>query len=59
MQCLFEMINVLRPVSATLLTCGGGAFFLYRKRFGKDNVILSDIRKPPAHVFHSGKIQRF
>ncbi|EPY77495.1 L-threonine 3-dehydrogenase, mitochondrial precursor [Camelus ferus] len=24
------------------------------KRFGKDNVILSDIRKPPEHVFLSG-----
>ncbi|KAM9421509.1 L-threonine dehydrogenase isoform 1-T2 [Salvelinus alpinus] len=25
-----------------------------RKRFGNNNVILSDIRKPPSHVFHSG-----
>jgi threonine 3-dehydrogenase len=25
---------------------------LLGKRFGKDNVILSDIKKPPAHVFH-------
>uniref|UniRef100_A0AAY5L2S9 L-threonine 3-dehydrogenase, mitochondrial n=1 Tax=Esox lucius TaxID=8010 RepID=A0AAY5L2S9_ESOLU len=24
------------------------------KRFGNNNVILSDIRKPPSHVFHSG-----
>lgn len=36
---------------------GDGAFIPYRKQFGKDNVILSDIKKPPAHVFHSGKIR--
>ncbi|KAM6906608.1 L-threonine dehydrogenase isoform 1-T1 [Lycodopsis pacificus] len=29
-------------------------FLLHRKRFGKNNVILSDIRKPPSNVFHSG-----
>jgi threonine 3-dehydrogenase len=28
---------------------------LFRKRFEKDNVILSDIKKPPAHVFHGGQ----
>nr|AAH58860.1 L-threonine dehydrogenase [Mus musculus] len=33
---------------------GVGLANLLRKRFGKNNVILSDIRKPPAHVFHSG-----
>lgn len=30
-------------------------FLFYRKRFGKNNVILSDIRKPPSNVFHSGE----
>ncbi len=29
--------------------------FSYRKQFGKYNVILSDIRKPPAHVYQSGE----
>lgn len=29
--------------------------FLHRKRFGKNNVILSDIRKPADNVFYSGK----
>ncbi|XP_055144313.2 L-threonine 3-dehydrogenase, mitochondrial isoform X2 [Symphalangus syndactylus] len=33
---------------------GVGLANLLRKRFGKDSVILSDIRKPPDHVFHSG-----
>ena len=27
----------------------------HRKRFGNNNVILSDIRKPPSHIFHSGE----
>lgn len=30
-------------------------FLFHRKRFGKNNVILSDIRKPPSNVFHSGE----
>uniref|UniRef100_V9KDM3 L-threonine 3-dehydrogenase, mitochondrial n=1 Tax=Callorhinchus milii TaxID=7868 RepID=V9KDM3_CALMI len=33
---------------------GVGLANLLRKRFGKNNVILSDIRKPPDQVFHSG-----
>lgn len=33
---------------------GMGLANLLRKRFGKDNVILSDIKKPPSHVFCSG-----
>lgn len=33
---------------------GVGLASLLRKRFGKDSVVLSDIRKPPDHVFHSG-----
>ncbi|XP_076008617.1 L-threonine 3-dehydrogenase, mitochondrial-like [Genypterus blacodes] len=33
---------------------GVGLAKLLRRRFGKNNVILSDIRKPPDHVFHNG-----
>ncbi|XP_077442968.1 L-threonine dehydrogenase isoform X1 [Stigmatopora argus] len=33
---------------------GVGLAKLLRKRFGKNNVILSDIRKPTSNVFHSG-----
>nr|KAF6482334.1 hypothetical protein HJG59_017942 [Molossus molossus] len=33
---------------------GVGLANLLRKQFGKDNVILSDIRKPSDRVFHSG-----
>lgn len=33
-------------------------FLSNRKRFGKNNVILSDIRKPPSNVFHSGESRR-
>ncbi|XP_076835234.1 L-threonine 3-dehydrogenase, mitochondrial-like [Brachyhypopomus gauderio] len=33
---------------------GVGLAGLLRKRFGKNNVILSDIRKPPNHVYQSG-----
>lgn len=25
-----------------------------RKQYGTENVILSDIKKPPPHVYHSG-----
>ncbi|XP_028255081.1 L-threonine 3-dehydrogenase, mitochondrial-like isoform X2 [Parambassis ranga] len=33
---------------------GVGLAKLLRERFGKNNVILSDIRKPPNHVYHDG-----
>uniref|UniRef100_UPI00358E17FD L-threonine 3-dehydrogenase, mitochondrial-like n=1 Tax=Myxine glutinosa TaxID=7769 RepID=UPI00358E17FD len=33
---------------------GIGFANLLRKRFGDNSVILSDIRKPPNHVFHKG-----
>ncbi|XP_071370073.1 L-threonine 3-dehydrogenase, mitochondrial-like [Centroberyx affinis] len=33
---------------------GVGLAKLLRRQFGKNNVILSDIRKPPNHVYHNG-----
>ncbi|KTG01967.1 hypothetical protein cypCar_00044575, partial [Cyprinus carpio] len=36
---------------------GVGLTKLLRKQFGKYNVILSDIRKPPAHVYQSSECQ--
>ncbi|CAL8282510.1 L-threonine 3-dehydrogenase, mitochondrial isoform X2 [Gadus morhua] len=33
---------------------GVGLAKLLRRRFGKNNVILSDIKKPPDNVYHSG-----
>ncbi|XP_041834444.1 L-threonine 3-dehydrogenase, mitochondrial-like isoform X2 [Melanotaenia boesemani] len=33
---------------------GIGLAKLLRRRFGKNNVILSDIRKPPSHVYDDG-----
>ncbi|XP_038573892.1 L-threonine 3-dehydrogenase, mitochondrial-like [Micropterus salmoides] len=33
---------------------GVGIANLLRRQFGKNNVILSDIRKPPIHVYHNG-----
>ncbi|GAA6217908.1 L-threonine 3-dehydrogenase, mitochondrial-like isoform X2 [Lates japonicus] len=33
---------------------GVGLAKLLRRHFGKNNVILSDIRKPPNHVYHNG-----
>ncbi|XP_031148059.1 L-threonine 3-dehydrogenase, mitochondrial-like isoform X2 [Sander lucioperca] len=33
---------------------GVGFAKLLRRQFGKNNVILSDIRKPPNHVYHNG-----
>ena len=29
--------------------------YIFREQYGKENVILSDIKKPPAHVLSSGK----
>ncbi|XP_021059633.1 L-threonine 3-dehydrogenase, mitochondrial [Mus pahari] len=56
----FHSTSISEPEHPRVLITGGlgqlgvGLANLLRKRFGKDNVILSDIRKPPAHVFHSG-----
>ncbi|KAG7241058.1 hypothetical protein INR49_026089 [Caranx melampygus] len=36
---------------------GVGLAKLLRRRFGKNNVILSDIRKPPNHVYHNDSVQ--
>uniref|UniRef100_A0A8C5K9G8 L-threonine dehydrogenase n=1 Tax=Jaculus jaculus TaxID=51337 RepID=A0A8C5K9G8_JACJA len=47
-----ELPRVL--ITGGLGQLGVGLAGLLRKRFGKDNVILSDIRKPPDHIFHSG-----
>ncbi|KAM9783034.1 LOW QUALITY PROTEIN: L-threonine dehydrogenase [Neosynchiropus ocellatus] len=42
-------LSFANPWTNPLLTMA-----LRRKRFGKNNVILSDIRKPTSNVFHSG-----
>ncbi|TNN48389.1 L-threonine 3-dehydrogenase, mitochondrial [Liparis tanakae] len=61
-----QHFGITRPPSCTdtdppkVLITGGlgqlgvGLAKLLRKRFGKNNVILSDIRKPPNHVDRSG-----
>uniref|UniRef100_A0A8C2WRF5 NAD-dependent epimerase/dehydratase domain-containing protein n=1 Tax=Cyclopterus lumpus TaxID=8103 RepID=A0A8C2WRF5_CYCLU len=61
-----QHFGITRPPSCTntdhpkVLITGGlgqlgvGLAKLLRRRFGKNNVILSDIRKPPNHVYHNG-----
>uniref|UniRef100_A0A672Y4W3 L-threonine 3-dehydrogenase, mitochondrial n=1 Tax=Sphaeramia orbicularis TaxID=375764 RepID=A0A672Y4W3_9TELE len=44
--------NTDTDVPKVLIT--GGFSYIVLKRFGKNNVILSDIRKPPIDVYHNG-----
>ncbi|XP_054979630.1 L-threonine 3-dehydrogenase, mitochondrial-like [Sorex araneus] len=56
----FHSASAPDPERPRILITGGlgqlgvGLADLLRKRFGKDNVILSDIRKPSERVFRSG-----
>ncbi|KAM9675850.1 L-threonine 3-dehydrogenase, mitochondrial [Dama dama] len=60
MDANFHSTSFLEADQQRVLITGGlgqlgvGLANFLRKRFGKDNVILSDIRKPPEHVFLSG-----
>ncbi|OWK01119.1 TDH [Cervus elaphus hippelaphus] len=60
MDANFHSTSFLGADQQRVLITGGlgqlgvGLANFLRKRFGKDNVILSDIRKPPEHVFLSG-----
>ncbi|XP_060044399.1 L-threonine 3-dehydrogenase, mitochondrial-like, partial [Erinaceus europaeus] len=49
LKCLFVHLHL-----GGLGQLGVGLANFLRKRFGKDSVILSDIRKPPDHIFHNG-----
>uniref|UniRef100_A0A4W5JM94 Uncharacterized protein n=1 Tax=Hucho hucho TaxID=62062 RepID=A0A4W5JM94_9TELE len=51
----FETDHPKVLITGGLGQLGVGLATMLRKRFGNNNVILSDIRKPPSHVFHSGE----
>ncbi|KAM3851455.1 L-threonine 3-dehydrogenase, mitochondrial-like isoform 1-T2 [Vipera latastei] len=52
--CFSETDHPRVLITGGLGQLGVGLAKLLRKRFGKNNVILSDIRKPPDSVFYSG-----
>uniref|UniRef100_A0A0B8RR88 L-threonine 3-dehydrogenase, mitochondrial n=1 Tax=Philothamnus irregularis TaxID=1899461 RepID=A0A0B8RR88_9SAUR len=52
--CFSETDHPRVLITGGLGQLGVGLAKLLRKRFGKNNVILSDIRKPPNSVFYSG-----
>lgn len=64
MYCMYLMkhewiVTIVFGLKCYFLNKSKVCVFTCRKKFGKKNVILSDIRMPPNHVYHSGKCADF